>query len=272
MSIKRQEILSSPFDSAAFAYDQMFEDNPITEHLRQIIWQTLLSRFPNGSHVLELNCGTGTDAIILAEHGVHVTAVDSSLKMIEIARIKAERKQLGNSISLHHLCFEDINDLGAKTFDGAFSNFGGLNCTTHLPYTIEQVANRLTHGSHFIACIINKYCLWETASFLLRGKFSNAFRRLSTNGIDATIGEMAIHTWYYTPKQFRRILFPWFEVVSVYGLSILSPPPNARSFFTKHPKLTDRLLYCDNSIRTLFPFHSIGDHFVIDAVRVNDKH
>jgi SAM-dependent methyltransferase len=40
---------------------------------------------------LELGCGTGTNAIALAELGFDVTAVDCSARALELARAKAER-------------------------------------------------------------------------------------------------------------------------------------------------------------------------------------
>lgn len=44
--------------------------------------------------VLDLGCGTGSHSLILAERGNKVTGVDSSAKMIEIARKKAGAKKI----------------------------------------------------------------------------------------------------------------------------------------------------------------------------------
>jgi methyl halide transferase len=41
---------------------------------------------------LELGCGTGADAIYLAQHGFEVTAVDGSAMAIERARVRAEHE------------------------------------------------------------------------------------------------------------------------------------------------------------------------------------
>lgn len=46
---------------------------------------------PGGGRALDLGCGTGRDAVLLAERFTHVDAVDLSLPMIEIARSKRSR-------------------------------------------------------------------------------------------------------------------------------------------------------------------------------------
>ncbi len=43
---------------------------------------------------LDLGCGTGTNAIFLAQHGFQVVAVDFSSKAIDQARVKARRAQV----------------------------------------------------------------------------------------------------------------------------------------------------------------------------------
>ena len=44
--------------------------------------------------VLELACGTGRIAILLAEHGLEVAGIDYSEPMLSVARSKAERRQM----------------------------------------------------------------------------------------------------------------------------------------------------------------------------------
>ena len=45
--------------------------------------------FPPGARILEINCGTGNDAVFLARSGMHVTATDISPMMIEETKRKA---------------------------------------------------------------------------------------------------------------------------------------------------------------------------------------
>lgn len=60
----------SPFDAYASSYDAHFDNNPIAQQLRSIVQQTMLRYFQKGNSILELNCGTGTDAIFLAHNGM----------------------------------------------------------------------------------------------------------------------------------------------------------------------------------------------------------
>ena len=46
--------------------------------LRGRVWQTLERTFTPGQHILELACGTGEDALWLAQRGIQVTATDGS--------------------------------------------------------------------------------------------------------------------------------------------------------------------------------------------------
>ncbi|MBI1808030.1 MAG: methyltransferase domain-containing protein [Ignavibacteria bacterium] len=266
MTNPHQIISRTPFDLTADDYDRVFERNPITNHIRPIVWRSLLSNFNNGDNVLELNCGTGTDAIMLAEHGIHVTATDSSLQMIEQAREKTASLNL--DINFLQLEFEQIDSLAPVTYDGAFSNFGGLNCATDAQSILLKLSRLLKPGSTFIACLLNKVCVWEIASFLSRGKITKAFRRLPKTGVETRIAKTMIHVYYYSPARFARILSPWFKVTNVYGLNIFSPSPNSRTFTSSHPIVTNRLLAMDKYIRHLYPFYALGDHFVVAAERL----
>ena len=94
------------------------------------VWQELDRCFRPGQHILELNCGTGVDAIHLAERGVEVLACDVAPAHdpdgTPANRI-AERSGASRlSRAWPRKIFDACSDEGP--FDGVFSNFGGLNC------------------------------------------------------------------------------------------------------------------------------------------------
>src|SRR5439155_636698 len=60
---------------------------------RDTIWHELDRVFRPGQHILEINCGTGVDAIYLASRGVDVLACDSAPRMIEVARKRLLKAQ-----------------------------------------------------------------------------------------------------------------------------------------------------------------------------------
>jgi ubiquinone/menaquinone biosynthesis C-methylase UbiE len=257
----------SPFDDVGPLYDQSLGVHPFDRDLRAVVQKTLTESFPAGSHILDLGCGTATDAVMLAEHGVRVTGVDSSPGMLDCARKKVSERRLGHSISLINLDIESIDSLNGTVYDGAYSNFGVLNCLADLRTVIGQIARVIAPGSRFVVSVLNRVCVWEIAGFLARGKISSAFRRLRFGMVHAQIGRASLPVWYYSPGEFGKMLSPWFRIRQVYGLSILSPTLNAKQFASSHPLATGRLQRMDHAIRGVFPFRSLGDHFVMVAER-----
>ena len=77
-----------------------------SSELRRILQQHDIPR----GRVLELGCGTGTNAIFLAQQGFEVTAVDISTLAIERARVKAAEG--GVNVTLAAADLLDLPDLG----------------------------------------------------------------------------------------------------------------------------------------------------------------
>ena len=75
---------SAPFDVLAETYDTGFVESRIGLAQRNISrkWLQPLLAGKTGLRILEINCGTGADAIWLAEQGHTVTATDASPAMI----------------------------------------------------------------------------------------------------------------------------------------------------------------------------------------------
>ena len=83
-AVENQTVLA--FDSLAGKYDELFTRSLIGRAQRGAVWDVLLDIFEPGSHILELNCGTGEDALFLARHDCSVVACDASGQMIQTAR------------------------------------------------------------------------------------------------------------------------------------------------------------------------------------------
>ncbi len=257
----------NPFDLVAQNYDETFEESPVTQSLRRLIQNTLLRHFAPGEHVLELNCGTGTDAIALAGHGIRVTATDDSQAMLDRASRKLSADQTGGLVGFERMGFEDLHVLGDRTFDGVFSNFGGLNCAENLPALVAELSKRVRPGGAFIACVMNKTCVWEMTSFLARGRLSQAGRRLGRDRGMVGVGGRFVPVTYYSPGSFSLAIDEWFAAEESYGVSIFSPSSNSGRFVNRFPRATRVLVRCDSAIRRLPLFASMGDHFVHVARR-----
>ncbi|WP_158944887.1 hypothetical protein [Granulicella sp. S190] len=57
------------WDSAAETYEDVFSGTTIGKTRREAVWQDLKRLFRRDDHVLEINCGTGLDAVFLAKEG-----------------------------------------------------------------------------------------------------------------------------------------------------------------------------------------------------------
>ncbi|MGB2772026.1 MAG: methyltransferase domain-containing protein, partial [Anaerolineae bacterium] len=101
---------AAAFDDSAATYDDAFTESTIGRLLRAAVWRRLDAQFRAGDRVLELNCGTGADAIHLAQRGVHVLATDVSEAMLAVTRRKVAQAGMEELVQVAKL---DIADLAA---------------------------------------------------------------------------------------------------------------------------------------------------------------
>src|ERR1044072_2051179 len=123
--------MAAPFDHIASAYDSVFTQSAIGQLQRKQVWNYIEKIMPqlNGLEMLELNCGTGEDAMMFSEKGFNIVATDVSEEMLKITQQKAQQYSMQNKISSHYLDLDRFDEsLFDKKFDLIFSNFGGLNC------------------------------------------------------------------------------------------------------------------------------------------------
>nr|WP_249316913.1 class I SAM-dependent methyltransferase [Bacillus sp. FJAT-50079] len=88
------------------------EDVPYEQWLQHVLMQK--DRYHvQGNRLLELACGTGELAILLAKEGFAVTGVDLSDEMLSVARDKADHASVELNLFQQNMC--ELNGLG--TFD-----------------------------------------------------------------------------------------------------------------------------------------------------------
>ena len=256
----REQDVAAAFDAVASTYDADFGANPIALRLRARIYGLIQELIPRGGNILDINCGTGTDAWFLSSLGYRVHGIDVSHGMIEIAR----RKAAGSSgISFRVCSFEQLYDAIGQKFDLVLSNFGGMNCTADLGKVATQVAAATMPGGYFVAVVMPPFSLWETLSGLLRNRSDVAFRRL--NGTASAVGfrPFRFEVTYYSPRSFSSSFLSKFALERIIGLNIASPPPSAHFFARKHPVLTSILERIDRVIGSIPLVRSLGDHFIV---------
>ena len=115
--------------------------------------------------MLEIGCGTGEDACFLAQRGVRVIACDSSSEMTEVTRRKIAGYGLQEFVSPIAVRAEHISNLRtSEPFDGAFSNFGVLNCVPDLGQLASDLASMLNPKAHALLCWMGPTCPARTSS------------------------------------------------------------------------------------------------------------
>ena len=102
------------FDDLAASYDDTFTESVIGRLLRAAVWRRLDAQFRAGDRVLELNCGTGADAIHLAHTGVRVLATDVSEAMLDVTRRKVAQAGMAELVQVAKLDIAELAAIGDR--------------------------------------------------------------------------------------------------------------------------------------------------------------
>lgn len=256
------------FDRMAYQYDALFTFSIVGRAQREVVWKRAAAVFPRGSRILEINCGTGEDAIFLASRGICVTACDASSQMIGHARARQELDAPEAPIRFHVLATERLCELPKEPpFDGAFSNFSGLNCVADLRSVFHELATRLRPGARLLLCLSTRFCFWEVLHYTAKGEFRKAVRRW--RGVSQVrFDEHSFPVYYPTMWALRRSCGAEFRLRSVTGVGITTPPSYLEGWIRKHPRLLAAMKYFDRAVCNLPIFRNIGDHVLLSMERV----
>ena len=252
------------WDTAAETYVQDFTGTGIGETRRHAVWRRLEKIFSPGQKLLELNCGTGIDAVHLAERGMQLVACDISSRMIELARQLAASTRTSERIDFRVLPNEQIGSLeGENVFDGAFSNFCGLNCVQDLPAVARELSRLVRPGAPILLCMIGRLVPWEIAWFLARGEPRKALRRLRRNDFRASEpGSVCIHR--PSVKDMERIMSPAFRLRRWSGVGIAVPPTYTENRARHFPRVIKGLAGIDRVIGGLPLFRHMADCVLLE--------
>ena len=273
MSATQPKVFPAPFDAVASRYDDTFTSSIIGRAQRAAVWKELTRAFRPGDRVLEIGCGTGVDACHLGERGVEVLACDPSPEMIDVAEGSVRKRGLQAVVRTCVLRGEDIWSLPAdQMFDGAFSNFGALNCVEDLAPVAKGLARLLRPGSSAVLCWMGPFCLWEMLSYLLRGNFAKAFRRLRLGGVSAKLGHQAfVQVRYPSVAALAKACTPQFRLRSVQGIGVAVPPSYLEPWARRHSRLIRWSEQFDDCFGRWPGFRSIGDHVLVRLERVQEE-
>jgi ubiquinone/menaquinone biosynthesis C-methylase UbiE len=255
------------FDAIAQDYDRIFTHSILGKAQRLLVHEALRGYFRSGQRVLDLNCGTGEDAIHLASTGVSVVACDVSERMVEIARTKAAgRPKLALNFTV--CANENLDALRDQApFDGVLSNFGGLNCTADLAAVARSLAHLVRPGGEVFLCLLGPLCAWEVFWYSVRAQWRKAFRRMKSGGTEAKIGEAVLRVHYPNVRQIQNAFASSFDLVSWRGVGVVLPPSWMEPLFRDHPALVKLLTSIDRTLGRVPVFRGVADHILFHFVR-----
>jgi hypothetical protein len=184
--------------------------------------------------------------------------------MVQMARQKVVQAALTAQVQVQQLALEHLYELEALPFDGALSNFGGLNCVTDIEAVAHALARHLRPGAVAVLCVMGPVVPWEWLWFLARGQPAQAFRRLYPGGVvwrGLTIRYPSIRT-------LRRAFAPVFRLQRVSAIGALVPPPYTAGWTARHTWLLRRLDQWERSLETLLPLPWLADHYLVEFARL----
>lgn len=257
---------ATPFDSVADSYDSDFTTSLIGLAQRHAVWVELDRAFHSGQHILELNCGTGVDALHLAARSVRVDAFDCSRRMIEVARAKTAGSA---PVRFQVLDIERLDRLRGP-YDGAFSNFGGLNCVEDIAAIADELERLVRPGGTVLLCLCNRVCAWELAWYLARRQPRKAFRRWR-GGRMAHVGSAQLPVWYPTVSQLKRAFAPAFRLRRWKGIGVTVPPSYVEPLARRHAAWIARAAAVDRIVSRLPLFRALADHVLLEFQRLEAR-
>lgn len=253
------------FDVIAKSYDTVFTNSEVGKLQRKIVWAFLEKQNLRGKDILEVNCGTGEDALFLAQGGSLVSACDISEGMLAIAKEKIKQHNL--NINTFSWNMNQPFPAPDNKYDLIFSNFGGLNCLS--PDTLSKLSgtfnNLLNPGGKLIFVLMGRFCFMETAYFLFKGKFKNAFRRKGKKPVKAMLDKkVCIDTWYYSAKEIHTIFFDNFQPRKKIPVGIFVPPSYLDAIFRRKKTVLNFLARMDSMLAHVNLLSSWSDHYLIE--------
>jgi ubiquinone/menaquinone biosynthesis C-methylase UbiE len=252
------------FDSVAADYDGPRGNNALIQDMRSEMWRWLDATFAPGSRLIDIGCGTGLDAIRMAQLGHHVTATDWSPQMVQRTSDRAKRERLTDRVRAIAMGAHELDRFNPPgTYDGAYSNLGPLNCVPDLGDVSRECARLIKPGGALVFTVIGRICPWEIAHYLRRRQWTRVMVRFARGLVPVGMNKHIIWTQYYGPREFYRRFSGEFKLERYRGLCVFAPPPYLTSIRSAHSGLYQRLWRLDRRMSGWPILRGMGDHFLM---------
>jgi SAM-dependent methyltransferase len=195
---------------------------------------------------------------------MQLVSCDISSRMIDLARQLAASANTSERIDFRVLPNEEIGSLdGENLFDGAFSNFCGLNCVEDLPAVVRELTRLVKHGAPVLLCMMGRFVPWEIAWFMAHGEPGKALRRLRGNSFGpSSPGSVCIQR--PSVSEIARVMSPAFRLQRWSGVGIAVPPTYTENRMQHFPRLIQGLAAIDRLIGELPLFRRMADCVILE--------
>jgi SAM-dependent methyltransferase len=253
--------VADAYGAIAADYDRLIRGD---EWMRHALLAHYLRLFQPGDRVLDVGCGTGIDAVVLARYGVRVVGIDVAPAMIDQLRARVARDGLETMVDGHVLDVADLRllPLSQGELDGAVSSFAALSTAPDLSGFARDVARLLKPRGRLILHLLNRVSAWEWLGHVSRGRWSSA-RALGTQVERAfEISSTPVsHRLYSASEAYRDHFAAYFVQRSAYSLGAVRPPHTVQRL---PPRLVAALEWLDVRVGAMPVFVDIGRFFVLD--------
>jgi Methylase involved in ubiquinone/menaquinone biosynthesis len=258
------EPAAEAFDSIAGAFDTHYGQWRSVAAQRAAVRASLMRAFPVGARVLELGGGTAEDATWLTHQDRVVTMTDVSPAMVRIAEGKlrslgAPQPGVVDAGRLDDFVPQILAANGSR-FDGAFSNFAGLNCVTDLARTARGLAQLVRPGGHAVLVVFGTASIGELVVQLVLRNPRAAIRRMSKSDVPARLGGRSFTVRYHRRGDLVRAMAPWFRLVSTKGIGVFVPPSAAEPWISSYPRVVRAMELADEVVSGVLA--PLGDHIL----------
>lgn len=253
--------VNDAFSKQSIHFDSDDQSNPILKLWRKRVYNHVNQYIKPSSTILEINAGTGIDALYFVKQGHIVHTTDLSTGMISQIKQKSKIFELKGRLTYQQCSFEELDSIGINKVDYLFSNFGGLNCTNDLSKVTCHFPQLLNPEGIVTLVIMPPFSPWELL-WVFKGKLKQALRRLSKQGTLAHLENENFRIYYHSISSIKKALGTSFQLIKCESLGVCSPPPGSVQFHAKHPRLTKLLERLDTSLANIMPFNRWGDHII----------
>ena len=112
--ISNEQLSAAAFTRQSVAFDEIYAHNTIVRYKRERVRAHIRKYLPVNSNILELNAGTGEDAIYFARESHTVHATDISDGMLNELVAKVKKNNLEGNITSEKCSFTELDSLENK--------------------------------------------------------------------------------------------------------------------------------------------------------------